>query len=114
MNATQALKRLDALNASLKEFNLRRDAQRVGVSFYTRARWADPSFTPSSQAPWRTLPKRTRKLFEQACKRRRTQSDCTLCSFEDQRGHCRGSTQSNNVPFFFIRTLSVKHRSTFL
>jgi hypothetical protein len=72
MTIAQSLKRLDALNASLKEFNLRRDAQRVGTSYYTRAMWADPSFTPSSFAPWQPLPKRTRKLFQTACKRRKT------------------------------------------
>lgn len=72
MNVNETFKQLDALTASLRELNLRRDAQRMGCSYWTRCKMADASFTASNQKPWRKLPKRTARLFERMCKRRRT------------------------------------------
>jgi len=72
MNIDKNLAVLAAIATSLDEFNMRREAKRMGVSFITRSKMRDGSFQPSSAVPWRILPKRTRKLFEQACKRRPT------------------------------------------
>jgi len=69
--ATEALDRLDALNRSLREFRLRREATQMGCSYWTRAKIADPSFTPSNDVPWRILPKKTQRLFKRACARPR-------------------------------------------
>lgn len=68
----KALERLDALAKSLRELNLRRDARCIGIGYYVRAKMADPRFEPSSHAAWQPLPKRTRRLFENLLKRRRT------------------------------------------
>jgi hypothetical protein len=72
MKLEQSLRHLDALSASLREYNLRRSAKSMGIGYYVRAMMNDPNFQASSASPWRTLPKRTRKLFQRACSRRKT------------------------------------------
>jgi len=67
-----ALDRLEALAKSLRELNLRKDADRIGVSFFTRAKMDDPGFVPSNDPPWRILPEKTQKLFRIACARPRS------------------------------------------
>jgi len=68
---TMALDRLEALAKSLRVLNLRKDAQRIGVSFFTRAKMDDPGFVASNDSPWRKLPKKTQRLFKSACARPR-------------------------------------------
>jgi hypothetical protein len=68
---TKALDRLDALVKSLREYRLRKEAVRMGCSYWTRAKMQDPAFTPSNHVPWRILPKKTRRLFKRACTRPR-------------------------------------------